>query len=637
MQYAQPQQAQIPYDRLLIAPMQFPLNQPPCQIPIQTSQSLAGYNLALTALCANDAGARVASGQPSPVRVIFWNLVSANGFQNETFFELVNMAADLLLHYMVSGQGGFSVPDQAIGPAATYANNICASLLFMRMPGLQSIVPPQQVNEAQQILSRAGEIQGSVRQIKQQNGIPFNPNQNTGNSQPVMQPMQQYGGMMTSQPVAYSQPGNYAQPQQSFRHDNRPVGGSPVLTMPNNQPAVSSPTDRYVAAAAVPVSLASTAVNAAPAVVQSTTTTTMAPVAKVEGYFMARNAGKDMDRKKHTIVTTAQRAFAMKPEQRARLLENAVENLLSAKQELAATVANGPEEPEEKEKALREIMSSHNYTAKPSGEILNLSYLDATISEMRRGQMTEFGDEGPADILQRTAIIAEPFVCSAQTADKLREVTKSTKLGEFASRLKQLMTNPDNTAADRLALLQLDAYLTYEINSLLANGLSLTTSTGHASDSLDSFADDVPPTDTSPGLMRHVENKHGYTHSRALAVFQGEWIGAHCDMVARENVPEYAGEAWGEDAVVFDRRYSITLVNVLASELDVDFVAPCANAILESEFPVLFKLIHDTMATYEDEGQAVACHLLITADNQRFRMHRGLIGNKFVLLERLPR
>lgn len=655
----QPQQQQVQVQdmaqQLYFQPQQFAPNAPPFIPQIQTVPELQNYVGYLAAACANEVCVKVTNNQqrPTAIRILHFNLVARNNYQNQEYLDLVETSVNVLLYYMFQQQ--VQQPDQGITAAAQYATTICASMLTAQYPFLRSMVHPNQLNEVAGVLQTAQEIQTAVRNYKQRAGMAWAPPGGGGMIATTMGPagggqfVMGGGGMMPM--MGGNNMALGAGPAPVSRHQNPTIGASlPNPTVATTMPPSTISADKYnylgpgpSVAAVQPVAAPAAPTNVIDVTPKVTNSEMKYPERLDKIYFVAENVGFNMDRKLHTI---AQNLFLSVPQDRQALLQTSVDTLIEAKDEFESTKHMPQDTDEQKElheKALKELVEKWQSVTVAPNEVMMLKHLDASILDMRRQQMKNANQGEAPGIYQAIAAVYEPAVCSEQLRDKLSEVMQARQFSELAIRLGELMGNPDNTAADRLVLLQLDAYLTYEINSILANNLSIVSDAGIPRVVLNSFVDDVPPRQMpdgslEPGVLKYLETKIGTIFSRALAGAQGRFIAAHCDFIGKEDQASVVEAEWLQTPIaVFDRRYSITLVNVLAAELGIRFKTAYAHAVFESEFPVLFKLIYDTLESYDGDNNSIAQHLLITADNQRFRLHRGMVETRCVMIEKLPR
>jgi len=208
---------QLPYDPSKLARQFMPinLNQPPFIPNIQASQMVAQV---LPQLCAAIALEIQRNAQMNAVRVLMFNIMSENNFNNVEFNQLLNtivlkIEADMVRNpNQMPGNLADSVVPQVV---AMYAGAIAA-----RYPDLQQFVPPQVYMQAVQagnalnsLVQDSKNILNMAMQRMQQQATYAQPQ--AGFQQPVyQQPFQQ-------QPVGYAQPMFGTQPRPDLPAHNR--------------------------------------------------------------------------------------------------------------------------------------------------------------------------------------------------------------------------------------------------------------------------------------------------------------------------------------------------------------------------------------------------------------------------------
>lgn len=172
-QWQQPQMMQqqmpLPFDPLNPMSAQIPIQigYAPFQVQVACSPSMQTYIGLVTSLLIAEIQSRV---QANPLRMFMFNMYSRNGFQNEEFIELVDIAinyAEVLLM-----QRRAQSTDQAIRQAVSEVCAYAACGPVREYPAIQAYLNPQMVNEAQQGLQNMSIIVRQVMELKSRQMAP---------------------------------------------------------------------------------------------------------------------------------------------------------------------------------------------------------------------------------------------------------------------------------------------------------------------------------------------------------------------------------------------------------------------------------------------------------------------------------
>lgn len=661
--YPPSQQQNVPrYDTLMYQVISFAPNQPPWVPSIACPPNIQALLPGIAAACANSVNAGMSL---SPLGVFHFNQVAANNYQNNDFATLVSTAVDMLQYGLMKGMYRF--PEEGAADAVEKARKMLSAYNVYTFQHLRSVIDPRLLNDVDQIVQQASQVQNEIRNMKQ------------GGMQPQMQPQmqQQWGGVqqapysaqmpMQNAPSPYGNGFNGGRPQMPPRPgvNNTPfaTGNMQTAFVQQQMPDAGIPdeTDRYSYLRKNNQSVQQTdpylnqggpgrivkVTTFDPEVVERQRTHPLASVAidpiagdinppGLQPYPYANNSkamsfvlkqdgsniearikeGDEMDRAQHTL-TFVEDAYTKRIPEGFQSRENAFSD----------SVYNMVKE--QKVYADAELENTLGTGLYADSVWLEDMFLDCAVFNVRRHQAIALKGQTNCKSYQRYVVMGNPIICTQKLAEVLSTiVSKATRLSDMANMLKEIVKHPDTSAEEYQTLLQIDDYLTKEINSVLKNKLNVDVN-------IDSFIDDVG------GLAPFIHNQNGQIYSEALIMHQKDFIQA-CFSFMDENDTKAVIDAnfptEGEqlnDILVFNSNYSITVVNVLSKELNVIFTEGEVNAIKQSALPTMYRMIKEGIESAEKENVHFLHHILVTADNKRYEMHRGWIGNEFFLLSKM--
>ena len=197
-------QVNIPFDRLLSQPIQYPPGQPP-YAPHQV-QPMCGKGLHLIPFIASDLASYVSKrASNSPLHAHVFNTLSQNGWCNQDFADMCLLA----YYYMAIGQtnGLLSSDDnQAVMTTIAKIGEYMSVKTLQNHPQLRNMIPPDALQKA---MSMQQEIAGIDQQVQRY----------------LMQSQQHYPNTY-GQPQAQYQPqyqSQYGSSNQSSYQDNSPA------------------------------------------------------------------------------------------------------------------------------------------------------------------------------------------------------------------------------------------------------------------------------------------------------------------------------------------------------------------------------------------------------------------------------
>lgn len=662
--YPPSQQQNVPrYDTLMYQVINFAFNNPPWVPPIQCPPLIQPLLPGIAAACANAVNAGI---NLSPLGIFHFNQVAANNYQNNEFATLVSTAVDMLQYGMLKGL--YRSAEDGANDAVDKARKMLSAYNVYTFQHLRSVLDPRTVNDVDQIVQQASQVQNEIRSMKMGGMQQIQPQY-----QPQMQ--QQWGGVQqvpfNAQMPQQSAPSPYGggfgggrpqmPPRQFNNSNNSPFATGNVQTafVQNQEVNVPDESDRYgyLRKANQPtqqvvnndqfpgrivkvepyntpildkqrsIPLPSVAIDPIAGDINppglqpypyAINAKTQSFVLKQDGNNIEARIkeGDEMDRAQHTL-TIVEDAYTKRIPDGFNSRENAFSD----------SVFNMVKD--QKIYADAEMADNLGTGLYADSVWLEDMFLDCAIFNVRRNQAIALKGQTNCKSYQRYVVMGNPMLCTQKLSEVLSTiVSKATRFSDMANMLKEIVKHSDTTAEEYQTLLQIDDYLTNEINGILKNKLNLNVS-------IDSFIDDVG------GLAPHLHRVNGDIYSEAFIMHQKDFIQA-CFSFMDENDTKAVIDANfptdGEqlnDVLVFNSNYSITVVNVLSKELNVVFTNGEVNAIKQSALPTLYRMIKEGIECAEKESVQFLHHILVTADNKRYEMHRGWVGNEFFLLSKM--
>lgn len=257
-----------------------------------------------------------------------------------------------------------------------------------------------------------------------------------------------------------------------------------------------------------------------------------------------------------------------------------------------------------------------------------LSY-DKAINDTRVIHISESGADYEKSIRVCTWDIPYSFATFESTQSVLNELGSCTTFKELVVKMAYL--GKINT---RL-IMEVDAYLTKKLNSMLANEFSL------HSLRADSFMDDAA------GLRDYLMKKEGVLYSDAFDKIQSSFIGRYLNVPTDDDAVQF--KTWmcypaTENAkvevtpVFFEHQVAVISLGIHSAELNIGtYIHPTtkrmyASQIAPSSLPMLHELVETVFMSHYKQGVDLTTALIVTGDNKMFELYRGRIGGNAYLI-----
>ncbi len=634
---------------------------------IQTVPEISNLLPSIATAVANEVMKRA---NASPGRMFTFNQLANNNWNNQDFYAVVKFACDLLA--LNIRKSTLRYPEQGLMDAAATAVFMKTSLNLQEFPGLQTVSKPETVNAARQNVMALNNLNNEIAQMYQNHQVQHYP------QAPHQQPQQGWGGQPNGwnqqpppgydpryQQVPYGAPVYGAPPQpqpgmgmgMGMSYGGPSFGPPPVA--PNFvtgnttagsrwasknehysenaqrhfrrvEPTVDpEPTSRwrsgrknYQPDQTEPVVeeeevKAITAADWRPSNLQPYQTLTPSYGQKVFKIF--NHGGKEivvenitveeseMDRSRHSI-NLLNNTYTLKEGPRSELLGEGVERL-KAFTDLPVVDSIDDDE------TIPDISTVLHPT------IFAKTSLENAIVEGRIYKLEHSEDEKEF-VFRCFATVTNPSVLGFDFRDNLHHLMSMGTMVEVADMMSQFIVESVKnqtvlTPAARF-IIKLNDILTKKVNDFIKEKLSLPTV------SIDSFIEDIGD------LRKYVEDKVGTPYAKAVDRFEKSIfpyiftnIPVETEALMLEDI------CFNEQSVgkvtLFPESYSLTYVEMLDAELDIHLQQNQTMLIKEGLYPWLFKLAESLFETEMDD--CINTHLLITADDRVYSLHRGLIGN----------
>lgn len=640
------------FDVPMTQPVQFRNDSPPF-IPngLNCPSQLQYFVPVICAMIANEAVIRHNAHQG---RMFLFNQLSSNNWMNNDYAVAVATAIDILSLNMYKGLA--RTPEEGINKVVGDTLLMLCSLNFQTFPALQSVTPPEIVNDALNVVQAFYNISNEINNFKNrvqgigqpqqfqtvQQPMMMNPNFNSvyqppqsnnysqaiGNNQGTNVGIfnnQNRGNIMppsTTQQPETSGKYDYLKPTVNssvvnqtayFNKENQPMkimehGNLQSYACPlgeENKPLVWGPTSKQYYPVTINPYTHSFVLEE---IVENNKRCAISYQVPLED--------AEMDRKRHVITSMEQTQTAHIPNDsgtRASSLYESTKAIFRVTRDYLEQVNNEPDET--KTLALNEIKTliSTNWGVD--------NFIESAIFDGRLSQKQSGIEDTDCKAYRVYKIIAKPIVCDRNHSEFLNNLSNCKSFRELASILSELLTiNNDDKSLMNLCY-EVDKLLTIEINDVLRNRMSIPNIT------IDSFIDDVNE------LPEYLGNMFGSMYKRIFLEFQRNYIPnmlGVCDSDVAESLRENLGNDNTNAVINFiDQSYSITYLNVLSYELGIKPYEHCASSLLENENPLMYSFVSGLFNQDNDLDKEAFHNLIVTSDNKIYEVFKGMIGSDF--------
>lgn len=350
--------------------------------------------------------------------------------------------------------------------------------------------------------------------------------------------------------------------------------------------------------------------------------------------FVIKNKENPMDREKHitSLTTETQRKLMVEVPAHYRSRGEALENTMKA---IAANVTTKPEDRDP------EIVEFLQKNLRRSGYMRGSVFsLKEAVDRTWLYHKAESGEFFTATAFLQDFSMVTNFVTVGDYFEEVERIMTMVMPLRITDEIRVVMAMDDTPAEMRSVLVRIDKLVTKAINSILLNKLSLDVA-------IDSFTSDY---DALLGLLR---GKYADVYYESFVREMNRLIHKQMRLVKNSDVLSLtlsSEEETGADGTPEPKRIrtnsfgfrnpiTITTMDVLAAELELGFYKQdgfdMPARIMESNHSILFwyaKSLFDSVDPIVSEHSR---HYLVTADDEYFELHRGLIGKENYLLSRV--
>ena len=215
------------------------------------------------------------------------------------------------------------------------------------------------------------------------------------------------------------------------------------------------------------------------------------------------------------------------------------------------------------------------------------------------------------------------FVVPKDEYEEFEKILRVTNLDQLAAKLKAGLLDDQRSLAFNSALIQLDSYIKHKLMGVVRNELGLTVYEGIAT-----FVDDY--SDLVEDIRSLYPNQHAIFKKNERA-FIARFLTLSDTFEAVGN-----GETVLVNAVI-KVRSSITVVDFLYQELDVDLVPNQSNVVIRDQFPKIYEFLDELVSNdYIKNGDIYyGNHWLVTADNEIIKIYRSQLDNSSILMAKV--
>jgi hypothetical protein len=253
----------------------------------------------------------------------------------------------------------------------------------------------------------------------------------------------------------------------------------------------------------------------------------------------------------------------------------------------------------------------------------------------RKHQQTK----GACGVYRSFVTIAKPIVTDENYDNVYEQIFSMRRFTDMARKLRSIgtacTTKKDTDGEDATDLIlycnEIDNWLTSVINQFLVYNLSLGKVT------IDSFTSDIDD------LRNYLDQNYDGNYSAAYDRFELEMLGSRkispLDKVLMADIKESFDikeeeESRGANISFIPINYSLTYVDILASELAIDVSDVESLMIEERQTPMLYELASSLYTQVEAWPYMSVNNLIITRDDRIYRLHKGYLMSGSYLISK---
>ena len=214
------------------------------------------------------------------------------------------------------------------------------------------------------------------------------------------------------------------------------------------------------------------------------------------------------------------------------------------------------------------------------------------------------------------------FVIPKDEIEEFEKLLKVTNLAQLAAKLKAALLDEERSLAYNSALIQLDSYIKKNLLNMVQYELGLTEYTG-----IGSFVDDFAD-------LEDAIKSDGDFYYAAFKKNERSFITRYLTL---SNTVEVVGD--GNNQLInasLKVRSSLTVVDFLYQEMDLNLVPNVSNTVIKTEFPMIYDFLDELISNdYIKDGEVYyGNHWLVTADDVVLRIYCSLLDGRTILISK---
>ena len=348
-------------------------------------------------------------------------------------------------------------------------------------------------------------------------------------------------------------------------------------------------------------------------------------------YFVINEKEKPVDREKHITLNTSLVNRGMMAEMPAHYSSRSE----AVSETLKAIAVEITTKPDDRDPQVVEFLKTN--LRRSSYNSPSVFSLQEAISQCWLYHKAEAGEDFTATAFMQEFSLLTNFSSVGKHYEAVERIlTKDMPLTVADSILKAVL-DTETPRELRGILVNIDRLITIAINDLLLNKLSLDVS-------IESFTEDFDD------LLPHIRNNYAEVYYESftagvIRILRGQMklVENHdaVFMTVNNGTPDDEGfrERVRVNAIGFKNSLTVTTMDVLSAELDFGFYKQgnyeMPGRIMESNHSIIFWYAKSLFENDHPYIAKNARHLLVTADNRVYELHRGLIGNDNFLISQL--
>lgn len=347
--------------------------------------------------------------------------------------------------------------------------------------------------------------------------------------------------------------------------------------------------------------------------------------------FVIKNKEAPVDREKHitSMTTSVQRKLMVRTPAHYRSRGEAVEETLKA-MAVVATV-----KPEDRSSEVLEFLDKN--LRKSSTDREKANSIKEAIDRTWLIHKTEAGEDFTASAFLQDFLISTNFVTVGNYIAEIDRIMTGVMPLRVADEFRVVMGNTETPQELTALLVRIDRMLTKSINDILLNKLSLDIS-------IDSFTSDYED------LLAVLRGKYAEVYYESFSDAVQKLMHKQMRLVKNYEVRGFDEETEANpdlpvpkkvrtNSFGFQNSITVTTLDVLAAELEFGFYKQDAYdmpaRIMESNHGVVFWYAKSLFGSVDPVIADQSRHFLVTADDECFELHRGLIGKDNFLISRV--